>query len=94
MPVGQKTVRLRIAGHVQGVSFRVWTQREARRLGLRGWVRNERDGSVTALISGPDEVVASMLEAFWQGPPGADVRSVVPEPADAAGVPAGFDITG
>ncbi|WP_395448484.1 acylphosphatase [Aminobacter sp. UC22_36] len=94
MPIDQKAVRLHIAGHVQGVSFRVWTQREARRLGLRGWVRNERDGSVTALISGPDEAVASMLEAFWQGPPGADVRSVVPEPADATGVPAGFDITG
>ena len=94
MPLDQKAVRLRIAGDVQGVSFRVWTQREARRLGLRGWVRNERDGSVSALISGSEEAVASMLEAFWKGPPGADVRSVVPEPADPAGVPAGFDITG
>ncbi len=89
-----RAVFVRISGRVQGVSFRVWTQREALRLGLRGWVRNERDGSVSALIAGTDEAVASMLEALWQGPRGADVSSVVPEPADATGVPAGFDITG
>ncbi|ODT06128.1 MAG: acylphosphatase [Mesorhizobium sp. SCN 65-20] len=89
-----RAVLVRISGRVQGVSFRVWTQREALRLGLRGWVRNERDGSVSALIAGEDDAVASMLEALWQGPRGADVRSVVPEPADATGVPAGFDITG
>ena len=89
-----RAVLVRISGRVQGVSFRVWTQREALRLGLRGWVRNERDGSVSALIAGEDDAVASMLEALWQGPRGADVRSVVPEPADAAAVPAGFDITG
>ncbi|AWC20666.1 acylphosphatase [Aminobacter sp. P9b] len=94
MPAPSRALLVRIAGRVQGVSFRVWTQREAQRLGLRGWVRNERDGSVSALISGPDEAVASMLDAFWQGPRGADVRSVVPEPADPLGVPAGFDITG
>ncbi|MDH4986478.1 acylphosphatase [Aminobacter anthyllidis] len=92
MPDDKKAVLVRISGQVQGVSFRVWTQREARRLGLNGWVRNERDGSVTALISGPEEAVALMLEAFWKGPPGADVRSVVPEPADSAA--AGFNITG
>lgn len=94
MPLDQKAVLVRITGRVQGVSFRVWTQREAKRLGLNGWVRNERDGSVSTLISGSEEAVASMLEACWQGPPGADVRSVVPEPADPADVPAGFNITG
>ena len=94
MPVDQKAVLVRIAGRVQGVSFRIWTKRQAERLGLRGWVRNERDGSVSALISGPDEAVASMLDALWQGPRGADVRSVVPETVDAADAPDGFDITG
>lgn len=92
--MNDRALLVRISGRVQGVSFRIWTKRRAEKLGLRGWVRNERDGSVSALISGPDEAVASMLEAFWQGPPGADVRSVVPEPADPSGVPAGFDITG
>lgn len=94
MPIDQKAVLVRIAGHVQGVSFRIWTKHQAERLGLNGWVRNERDGSVSALISGPDEAVASMLNALWQGPRGADVRSVVPEAADPADAPSGFDITG
>jgi acylphosphatase len=89
-----QAVHVRITGRVQGVSFRIWTKRQAEKLRLRGWVRNERDGSVSALISGPDQAVAAMLEAFWQGPPGAEVRSVVPEPADPTAVPAGFDITG
>ena len=50
----RRTVLARISGRVQGVSFRVWTQFEAEKLGLSGWVRNEDDGSVTALISGPE----------------------------------------
>lgn len=94
MPAHARAVLVRISGRVQGVSFRVWTLREAQRLSLRGWVRNEADGSVSALIAGPDDVVTSMLDALWQGPRGAEVRSVVPETADPADVPAGFSISG
>lgn len=89
-----KAVRVHVTGRVQGVGFRVWTQREASRLGLRGWVRNEPDGSVSALIAGSDEAVAEMLKAFWQGPSGAGVRSVEQKPVDPSEAPAGFDITG
>ncbi|BBD35745.1 acylphosphatase [Aminobacter sp. NyZ550] len=91
--MNDSAVLVRISGRVQGVSFRIWTQREARRLGLNGWVRNERDGSVSALISGPEEAVTSMLDAFWQGPPGCEVRSVVQETASPADASAGFNIT-
>ena len=94
MPIDQKAVLARISGGVQGVGFRIWAKRQAERLGLNGWIRNERDGSVSALISGPDKAVTSMLDALWQGPRGADVRSVVPEAADPADAPSGFDITG
>lgn len=87
-------VRIRVSGRVQGVSFRIWTKRQAEKLGLRGWVRNERDGSVTALIAGPETAVASMLELLWEGPRGAAVSSVVSEPATPENLPAGFDITG
>jgi acylphosphatase len=83
-----------ITGRVQGVSFRFWTQGEAERLGLCGWVRNEPDGSVKALIAGSDAAVETMLEAFWQGPRGAIVSDVVAEAADAGEAPAGFRITG
>ncbi|RJG46759.1 acylphosphatase [Mesorhizobium sp. DCY119] len=84
---------VRITGRVQGVGFRMWTQDEAERLGLRGWVRNERDGSVTALISGPGEATAAMLKLLWNGPRGAVVSKVETEAASAEAAPAGFEIT-
>jgi acylphosphatase len=50
----RKAVLVWVRGRVQGVSFRVWTREEAERLSLSGWVRNEPDGSVKALIAGPE----------------------------------------
>jgi acylphosphatase len=65
---------VRIFGRVQGVGFRWWTKDKADELGLRGWVRNRRDGSVEALLDGPAEALERMLEALRQGPPGARVE--------------------
>jgi len=87
----QRAVRASIKGKVQGVSYRVWTRGEAVRLGLTGWVRNERDGSVTALIAGADSAVAAMIDRFWQGPRGAAVSKVDIEEA-TGDVPADFRI--
>ena len=75
-----ETVLVHITGRVQGVGYRAWTADEARRLGLSGWVRNERDGSVRALLSGPPETVAAMLAAMRTGPRHAAVVAVVPTP--------------
>ena len=90
----QRAVQVRVAGRVQGVSFRVWTQAEARRLGLSGWVRNDRDGSVSALLAGSDEAVATMIERLHAGPPGARVADVRVEQAANSELPDGFRITG
>ncbi|RWG85403.1 acylphosphatase [Mesorhizobium sp.] len=87
----QRAVRARVSGMVQGVSYRVWTRNEAVRLGLTGWVRNERDGSVTALIVGADAAVAAMIDRLWQGPRGALVSKVDVEEA-SDDVPADFRI--
>ena len=76
LPEGWKTVRLVIRGRVQGVSYRYWTVNEAIGLGLDGWVRNRRDGSVEALVCGPDAVVTTMIEACRRGPRAARVQSV------------------
>lgn len=86
----EKAVLVSIQGRVQGVGFRMWTEREAQVFGLRGWVRNEPDGSVTALVGGPEEVVTRMLELFWSGPRGAAVTGVTTKPANPAELPADF----
>ena len=78
-------IRLVIEGRVQGVGFRWWTRGEARRLHLRGWVRNRRDGSVEVLAIGPPEALDALALACHSGPPGAEVRSVRREAADDDG---------
>lgn len=83
------TVRLRISGRVQGVAYRAWTQRQAGLLSLSGWVRNRRDGSVEAVLCGPEEAVRTMIERCRQGPPGAMV-SAISEQIETAPVAPGF----
>jgi acylphosphatase len=85
-------VLARVTGRVQGVFFRGWTQAEANRLGLAGWVRNERDGSVTALIAGPSAKVDEMARLLRKGPPAAKVEAVSTEPADPPRWPDRFEI--
>ncbi|MGE0749327.1 MAG: acylphosphatase [Variibacter sp.] len=77
-----------IRGRVQGVGFRYWTQGEALRLGLEGFVRNRRDGTVEAMFSGPTAAVEAMLAACRQGPPGARVTAVEPAPEVGDKMPA------
>ncbi len=78
-----QALSVRISGVVQGVGYRYWTERTAQTLGLDGWVRNRRDGSVEALIAGDDAAVAQMLAAFRQGPPASDVAEIRTAPADS-----------
>ena len=78
-----RSVRLRIAGRVQGVGYRAWAIETAARLGLRGWVRNRSDGSVEALLAGPADVVSSMVALCRRGPVSARVDSVAEQPANS-----------
>ena len=86
--------RLVIRGYVQGVGFR-WSMREAAcRLGVGGWVRNRRDGSVEALICGPHAEVAAMIHWAGQGPAGARVEGVeVEETAERLRCAVGHTLT-
>ena len=59
---------LRIEGRVQGVGYRDWMVREASRLGLHGWVRNRRDGSVEAVAAGDEASVRALVSACRRGP--------------------------
>ena len=80
-----RSARVRIAGRVQGVGYRAWAMDSARRLGLRGWVRNRADGTVEALLTGDDEAVAAMIEACRKGPRGARVDDVTVNEAEDDG---------
>lgn len=71
-----RRVKLRIYGKVQGVFFRDSTQKKARELGCTGWVRNEADGSVTAVAKGDDKAVEQLIEWCHEGPPEAEVSQV------------------
>jgi acylphosphatase len=73
--------RMMIRGVVQKIGFRVWAEREALGLGLKGWVRNRRDGSVEVLIAGPPPALAQMIERCWKGPPLAKIESIDVEDA-------------
>jgi acylphosphatase len=68
--------RVVVEGRVQGVFFRGFVQGEARRLGVRGWVRNLADGRVEALFEGGQEAVRAILESVRRGPPAARVTDV------------------
>ncbi|MGF1620718.1 MAG: acylphosphatase [Rhodomicrobiaceae bacterium] len=71
-----ENVRVRIRGRVQGVGFRAWIANHARRLGLTGWVRNRRDGSVEAVFCGAAEDVEAMVALSRDGPRSAEVEEV------------------
>lgn len=79
---GHVAVEALIRGRVQGVWYRGWTEEQARRRGLAGWVRNNADGTVSALFVGPGEVVDDMLAACRDGPLAARVDAVEAAPVE------------
>lgn len=71
-----------VVGVVQGVGFRWFTREQARKRGLRGWVRNEPDGSVRVVAAGMAGILDDFEAALQQGPAGSRVDAVHVEPAD------------
>ena len=57
-----------VGGSVQGVGYRWSLSREARRLGVQGWVRNRRDGTVEAVVAGDGAAVQALLTLCRRGP--------------------------
>ncbi len=70
----QARLRVRVQGRVQGVGFRYFALQHARRLGLRGYVRNCPDGSVEVLAEGDRTALEELLALLRQGPPAARVE--------------------
>lgn len=78
--------RLVISGYVQGVGYRAFMLRKAQQLGVTGWVRNNPDGTVEAMVEGPADAVEQMTRWARQGPPGARVAGMEQYPGEG-----GFD---
>lgn len=86
-----KHLNIRITGRVQGVFFRAWTQKKAREIGIRGFVRNEPDGSVYAEAEAEESQLDEFLACLKKGPPGARVEQVASDEAPARGY-TGFEV--
>jgi acylphosphatase len=71
-----KQLQLVIRGRVQGVYFRASTQREARRLGLSGWVKNRPDGGLEVLAEGEEASIRELYGWAQKGPSAARVDRV------------------
>jgi acylphosphatase len=82
-----------VTGRVQGVFFRASTQEEAVRLGIRGTVRNEPDGSVFIQAEGEEDAIARFLDCVRRGPPHARVDRVQLTDGAVEGF-RGFEVTG
>ena len=75
-----KAVQARITGQVQGVGFRAWVAAQAELLGVQGFVRNQHDGCVEAVIAGDAAIVDRMVAALHRGPAAARVDRVQVRP--------------
>jgi acylphosphatase len=79
----QKLAKLfKARGRVQGVGFRNFVNEKASELDVRGWVRNDDDGSVEVFAIGTAAQLSELAGYLWKGPRWADVRGV--DEAEAA----------
>lgn len=81
-----------VSGQVQGVAFRYTAIRQARSLGVTGWVKNLHDGRVELLLEGEDSTVRQMVEWCHQGPRAAHVTNVKEEIVPYSGKYHSFDV--
>lgn len=84
--------RVHVHGSVQGVGFRYFVLHHARRLGVRGYVRNCPDGRVEAVLEGEQRAVEGLLALMRSGPPAARVQRLEVQWEEPSGSFAHFDI--
>jgi acylphosphatase len=70
------TIKARVKGKVQGVFFRAYIQKEAGKLGIVGWIKNEKDGSVLLEACGEREKLNQLIERINIGSPASKVEDL------------------
>lgn len=91
-PTGAARLEAVVHGRVQGVGFRIFIARRARRQGLTGWVTNEPSGRVRCVAEGDRVALEALLDELREGPPGAWVERVDAAWGMATGAFGDFDI--
>lgn len=81
-----------IHGKVQGVGYRFFATRVARRIGLKGWIQNNRDGTVEAMVEGEKATIDEWIEELREGPRYAEVTKVDQETKEFTGRLGDFDV--
>ena len=87
-----QAVKINVKGEVQGVFFRAYTQKEAQRIGLIGYVKNIPNGSVEIVAQGEKEQTQQLIEWCHQGSPDSDVTAIETSNISVSGKFKSFEI--
>jgi acylphosphatase len=85
-------VKVIVKGIVQGVNFRYYSQRQAAKFNVSGWVKNLPDGSVAAVFEGDEQDVEAMVQWCRRGPPSAHVTELIAQPEEYRGEFSSFSV--
>ena len=85
-------IHVYVSGYVQGVAFRYTAIRQAKGIGVTGWVKNLRDGRVELLLEGEDSAVRQMVDWCCHGPRGAHVTDTYTEVCSYSGSYTNFEV--
>lgn len=88
----KETRVLRIHGKVQGVGYRFFATRVARRLGLKGSIQNLRDSTVEAVVEGEAAAIDEWIRELREGPRYAEVSRIDQEKREFTGQYGDFDV--
>ena len=90
--MAKSRVRVIVKGIVQGVNFRYYSQRQAAKFNITGWVKNLPDGSVAGVFEGDEQDVEAMVHWCRRGPPSAHVTELIAQPEEYRGEFSSFSV--
>ncbi len=90
--MAKSRVKVIVKGIVQGVNFRYYSQRQAAKFHITGWVKNLPDGSVAGVFEGDEQDVEAMVQWCRRGPPSAHVTELIAQPEEYRGEFSSFSV--
>jgi acylphosphatase len=90
--MAKSRVKVIVKGIVQGVNFRYYSQRQAAKFSITGWVKNLPDGSVAGVFEGDEQDVEAMVQWCRRGPPSAHVAELIAQPEEYRGEFSSFSV--